>query len=165
MSFCPKKYIPSAKTLYSVDLSNVTFGYLCADSPNYLRHFESYFSQQKASVSFQLKYYILSTKVIHQSEDFQTFPLLRLKFTKFLMSFFKQKVSFYSKFRSSFSSMRDNSSVLFKLKLYMLLTKVAHQLQISRLATTRMNQIPYVIFQPTSQFLFKLCNTLQCQDT
>ena len=49
----------------------------------------SYFSQQKASVSFQLKHYILSTKVIHQSENFQTFPLLRLKFTKFLMSFFK----------------------------------------------------------------------------
>ena len=41
------------------------------------------------------------------------FPLLGLKFTKFLMSFFKQKVSFSSKFGSFFSVMRDNSSVLF----------------------------------------------------
>ena len=31
-----KKYIPSAKT---VDLSNITFNYLCEDSPNYLCHF------------------------------------------------------------------------------------------------------------------------------
>ena len=39
MGFCPKKYIPSAKTLYKVDLSNITFNYLCVDSPNYLFHF------------------------------------------------------------------------------------------------------------------------------
>ena len=32
----PKKYIPSAKTLYSEDLSNITFNYLCENSPNYL---------------------------------------------------------------------------------------------------------------------------------
>ena len=40
-------------------------------------------------------------------------PLLALKFTKFLMSFFKQNVSFSSKFWSLFSVMRDHSSVLF----------------------------------------------------
>ena len=44
---------------------------------------------------------------------FSDFPLLGLKFTKFLMSFFKQKVSFSSKFGSLFNVMRDNSSVLF----------------------------------------------------
>ena len=44
---------------------------------------------------------------------FLDFLLLGLKFTKFLMSFFKQKVSFSSKFGSLFSVMRDNSSVLF----------------------------------------------------
>ena len=43
------------------------------------------------------------------------------------MSFFKQKVSFSSKFGSLFSVMRDNSSVLFYLKLYMILTKGVHQ--------------------------------------
>ena len=60
---------------------------------------------------------------------FSDFPLLGLKFTSFLMSFFKQKVSFSSKFGSFLSVMRDNSSALFQLKLYMLLRKVAHQIE------------------------------------
>ena len=30
-----KKYIPSAKTLYAEDLSNITLNYLCENSPNY----------------------------------------------------------------------------------------------------------------------------------
>ena len=48
MGFCPKKYIPSAKT-YTVDLSNITFNYLCVDSPSYLCHFwnhKSFFTSQ-----------------------------------------------------------------------------------------------------------------------
>ena len=40
------------------------------------------------------------------------FPLLELKFTKFLMSFFKQKVSLSSKFEPLFIITRDNSSAL-----------------------------------------------------
>ena len=43
------------------------------------------------------------------------------------MLFFKQKVSLSSKFGSLFSVMRDTSSAFFKLELYMLLTKVAHE--------------------------------------
>ena len=34
-----KKLIPSAKTLYTEDLSNIFFNYLCENSPNYLCHF------------------------------------------------------------------------------------------------------------------------------
>ena len=34
-----KKYIPSAKTLNTEDLSKVTFKSLCENSPNYLCHF------------------------------------------------------------------------------------------------------------------------------
>ena len=34
-----KRYIPSAKALYTEDLSNITFNYLCENSPNYLCHF------------------------------------------------------------------------------------------------------------------------------
>ena len=42
------------------------------------------------------------------------FPLLTLKFTKFLMSFFKQKVNFFfSKFPYIFGVIGDNSTVLF----------------------------------------------------
>ena len=86
--------------------------------------------------------------------EFSDFPLFELKFTKLFIIFFKQKVSFSSKFgslfkvmgdnssrikiyqpRASFSSnfaslisvMRDHSSVPFHLKLYMLLTKGTHQ--------------------------------------
>ena len=44
---------------------------------------------------------------------FSDFPLPELKFIKFLMSFFKQQVSFSSKCGSIFSVMRDNSSTLF----------------------------------------------------
>ena len=42
MGFAPKKYIPSAKTLYAVDLSNTIFNYLCVvflTSCHYLCHF------------------------------------------------------------------------------------------------------------------------------
>ena len=34
-----KNYIPSAKTLYTEDFSNITFNYLCENSPNSLWHF------------------------------------------------------------------------------------------------------------------------------
>ena len=33
-----KKYIPSAKTLYTGDLTNITFSNLCENSPNSLCH-------------------------------------------------------------------------------------------------------------------------------
>ena len=63
---------------------------------------------------------------------FSVFPLLGLKFTKFLIPFFKQKISF-------FSVMRDNSYVLFQLKLYMLLAKVAQVLDLPLLALNLAN--------------------------
>ena len=84
----------------------------------------SYFSRHNSSVFFELKNYILSTKVAHQSANFL---LLALKFTKFIMSFFKQKVSFSSNLDLFSVSCQWNSSVLFYLTLYMLLTKVVHQ--------------------------------------
>ena len=69
-------------------------------------------------------------------------------------------------FGSLLSVMRQNSSVLFHLKLYMLQTNEPIKVQIFRLETARMkiNQIPYVIFQTTSQFFFKYFITLQCHD-
>ena len=41
------------------------------------------------------------------------------------------------------------------------------KVQIFRLSTacTKINEIPYVIIQATSQFSFKFCITLQCHDT
>ena len=82
---------------------------------------------------YQMTYVIFET-ISHFSGHnstvfFPDFPLLALKFIKFLMSIFIQKVSFFFQYLDHFSSaMRDNSSLLFQLKHYMLLTKVAlHQ--------------------------------------
>ena len=58
---------------------------------------------------------------------FSDFSLLKLKLIKFLMSFFKRKVSFSLNFGSMLSVIRDNSSVLFQVKLYMIWIKGAHQ--------------------------------------
>ena len=50
---------------------------------------------------------------------FSDLPLLALKFIKFLMSFFIQKVSFFFQYLDHFSSaMRDNFSLFFQLKKY-----------------------------------------------
>ena len=109
-----KNYIPSPKTLFT-DLSNITFNYLCKNSPNSLCDFWN----QKSFFSIQLVYIILA-QTLHTFDKnipsvckFSEFSLLKLKFIKFLMSFFKQKVSFSLNFVSLFSVMRDNSSVLF----------------------------------------------------
>ena len=69
MGFSPKKYIPSPKRSYTVDLSNINFNYLCVDSPNYLCHFrnhKSFFTTQLLCIK-KIKssniIAILSTKV------------------------------------------------------------------------------------------------------
>ena len=75
---------------------------------------------------------------------FSDLPLLASKFTKFAMSFLKPRTSFSSNFPSLSSVMKETSSVLFRLKLYMFSTKGTHQVQIFRLSTARIkiNQIP-----------------------
>ena len=52
-----KSYIPSSKTLYREDLSNITFNYLCENSLNSLCHFEtiSHFLRHNSSI-----YYFIS---------------------------------------------------------------------------------------------------------
>ena len=79
-----KKYIPSAR-IYTEDLSNITFNYLGENSINYLCH-KSFFTTELLFIFLGQTLY--TTKIAHQSANFQT-SLLRLKFTKFLMSFFK----------------------------------------------------------------------------
>ena len=73
------------------------------------------------------------------------------------MSFLKPRASFSSNFASLSTVMRDNSSVLFHLKLYMVSTKGTHQVQIfSQLLILKLTKF-LVIFQATSQFSLKLC--------
>ena len=50
----------------------------------------------------------------------------RWKHTKFFISYLKPQVSFFLNFASFFSVMRDNSCVLFYLKIHMIWTKGTH---------------------------------------
>ena len=109
---CPKinlskKYIPSAKT-YTEDL---TFNYLCGNLPNHLFHYIIF--RETTLLHFLAQTLHTFNKSSPSKCKFLDFPLLGLEFTKFLMSFFKQKVNFSSKFGSLFSVIRHNSSVLF----------------------------------------------------
>ena len=92
--FCPKinlskKYITSAKTLYTEYL---TLNYLCENSPNYLCHYITFTTQLLCIFLAQTlhKFY----KSNPSKCKFPDFLLLEFKFTKFVMSFFKQKISF-----------------------------------------------------------------------
>ena len=76
---------------------------------------------------------------------FSDSPLITLKFSKFLMSFFKQKVSFSLKFNCFSSVMRDNSSVLFSWNFICYWQKQHIKVQIFRLATAgiKIYQVPF----------------------
>ena len=58
---------------------------------------------------------------------FSDFWVVWWKFTKFLVSYLKPQVSFSLNFVSLFNVMRDNCSVLYLLKLYIILAKVTHE--------------------------------------
>ena len=89
-----KNHIPSAKTLYTEVLFKVNFNYLYENLPNYLCHFwnhKSFFTAQLLCIFLAQTLYFFH-KSIPWKCKFPDFPLLALKFTKFLMPFFKQKV-------------------------------------------------------------------------
>ena len=95
------------------------------NSPNSSRQFwnqESVFLQtlHHLSVSWNITLLYLSSKSLYVLDKrirakwkFSDFLLLTWKLTNQIMSFFKQKVRFSSKFGSLFSLMRDNPSALF----------------------------------------------------
>ena len=66
-----KKYIPSAKRLYREDLSNITFNYLCENSPNYLCHFlnhKSFFTTQLLCITkYFLRKYPIKRQILRLS--------------------------------------------------------------------------------------------------
>ena len=87
----------------------------CENSPNCLCHFwnhKLFFTTQILCI-FLAQTLHTFYKSNSSNCKFWGFPLLALKSTKFLMSFFRQKVIFSSKFELLFSVMRNNSSILF----------------------------------------------------
>ena len=124
-TYLSKKYTPSAKT-YTEDLSNITFNYLCENSPNYLCLFET-ISHDTTPLYFFARPLHTFYKRSPSKCKFSDFPLLGLKFTKLLMPFLETRVSFSSNFASLFSVMRYNSSVLFHLNFYIVWKNNTHQ--------------------------------------
>ena len=80
--------------------------------------------------------------------------------------FFKQSVFLQTLHHSSVS--RDVTLLYFFIWIFACFGQTDPiKVQFFGLSTSRMkiNQTPYVICQPTSQFPLKLCNTLQCYNT
>ena len=75
-------------------------------------------------VNFKLIYFLLWVKGSHQSPTFETFECSGENLSN--SSFLKAKVSFPSNFPSVFSAIKHNSSVLCKLKHYILWSKADH---------------------------------------
>ena len=101
-----KHYVKNYLTL----LTNITFNYR-KNPPNSWCHFwnhKSFFTTQLICILLAQTLHIFYKNILSKWK-FSDFPLLNWKFTNFLMSYFKQKVSFSSKFGSIFSVMRENS--------------------------------------------------------
>ena len=83
----------------------------------------------KNFLNLKLIHFLLGIKVTHKSSnfEFQILSQVLSKFTNFLMLFSKPQVSFSSKFVSLPSVMKDNSSVLFQIKHYILFTEGTNQ--------------------------------------
>ena len=109
-----KKCIPSAKTLYT-EIYLTSLSTSCVkihQTTCHLGNHKSFFTTQLICIILAQTLHTFD-KNIPSKCKFSDFPLLKLKPIKFLITFFKQKVSFSSKFEALFSVMRDNSSALF----------------------------------------------------
>ena len=123
--------------------------------------------RDNSSVLFQLKLYMLLTKVAHESANFQTCHCSGENSPNSSCHFWNQESIFFSNFASPFSARKHNSSVFFYLNFICFGQKNLIKVQIFRLSTAcmKINPIPYVIFQATCQFSFKICINFQCHDT
>ena len=101
---------------------------------------------------------MLQTKRTHQSTSLQTFESCNKSLRNSSCHVPNCKVRVYSNFESLFSIRKDNSSLFFQLKPFILWKKIAHQFEIFKLLSCqeKNHQIPHVIFETTSQFFFKL---------
>ena len=96
-----------------------------------------HFLWHNSSVLSKPKCYIYFWQIYLIKYKFSDLSPPELIFIKFLMSFFKQEMSFSSKFGSLFTIMRDNSSVLFSWNFKCYWQKWHIKVHIFRLATAR----------------------------
>ena len=90
--FLSKNYIPSPKTLFT-DLSNITFNYLCENSPNSLCHFwnhMSFFTTQLVCIILAQTLHTFDKNILSKCKfsDFWTFThvIFQTKSELFLVS-------------------------------------------------------------------------------
>ena len=147
--FWPKNTFSQVKHLF-----NITFNHLCGNSSISMCNFRNH----KSKFTTKLVR-ILLVQTFHNFNksnpskcQFSDFSLLVFKFTKFLMPFFKQKLSFPSIFGSLSSVMKGKFSVHFQVKLYIMLTKQHINVKSFKLEKARIKiyQIPHAIFKTKS---------------
>ena len=111
---------------------------------------------------FQLEHYMLWKKRAHQSTIFQTFECSNESSLIASCQFWNRKASVYPNFASLFSVMKL-LSISVAQTLYTLDKKSP---KIFRLLSdlVKIHQIPHVIIETSSQFFFRICNTLQCHE-
>ena len=110
-----KKYIPSAKTLYTevyLKLLSTACGKIHQVSYVIFETIKSFFKTQLLFIFLDQVLHTLYKSSLSKRK-FSDFLLLELKFAKFLMSFCKQKASFSSKFGSFFSVVREFFCIYF----------------------------------------------------
>ena len=119
-----------------------------------------------SSVNFQLMHFVLWAKRFHESTNFDTFHNSHSVMMKFCqiphMSFSKPQVHFSSNLAWLFSVMKDNSSVLFRTKVFTLHERDESKCKLLRLfsAQIKIHQI-LLIFETTNRLFFKFCITLK----
>ena len=89
-------------------------------------------------------------------KKFSDFCVVGWEFVKFVTSYLKPQVSFSLNFASLFNVMRDNSSVHFYVKLYMIWTKWIHQSAIFQTSDCPYEILPNLYFD--SLLLLKVYN-------
>ena len=106
-------------------------------------------------------HFILWTDWSHESTNFDTFKCSDENLPNSSCHFPNHKVSFSSNFAWLFIVIKDNSSVLFLVKCYILCTKRdKSQCKFWRIeCSIKIHQI-LVIFERTNRFFFKFCITL-----
>ena len=92
-----KKYIPSARTLYTEDLSNITFNY-CENSPNFSCHFWNHksFLRHNLSVFFSSNITYFWQKYLIKVHIFR-FSTVRVKIHQIIHVIFQTKSEIFFK--------------------------------------------------------------------
>ena len=115
---------------------------------------------------FQLKYYIIWTRLARQSTAFQIFECSEENLPISWRHFWKHKVRAYSNFAALFSVMNNNSSTFFYLRPSILWTKGAHRQNISDFGVVGWKFTKFLMsyLKPKVSFSLNFASPFQCHE-